>query len=571
MSWSSWEMIQNLKNSNYDNSNRLDFKLCYYLCANKEKLEELRNSRNEVVYGRRGTGKTTLFKAFSHYINHDMANNSICFYVSLDECIPSDIESFGDNTNAVINYSIKALLYELRKFLVTIYPSLPKSLNQSEEKKRAIENKICILTDVIENDAKCVIQEVESSNRTQNESLEDGIGGNVGLTLEKKNLLDFRWKKNRGKKVETVLTSNQTIIKRMDCMKIRERFEDLVHEMGCNPFYICIDEFSEIDRDFSYTVQPKVAQKIKELFFQSKHVCVKIASVWNLSRMQNRQVYGCREGLELGHDIFENNELNLDTMFSNSNEDAVTFFKKYIMNSVMMSSVMKMTKREREIYQEYIIDTIFSQGSLKHLICGSQGIPRIFGTLFHSCLCKLVKKEQEKITVNIVYTSIIEDYKKNVRHSIPYDSPICRAIDKYVTKYHKRFFLISTEDYHNTSNYFDGLVANNALHQCPSEQLPRELRNDYIMFIVHYGNYLESFHGRSTLNEDTVELDSGNLYPELEDDLWVNTKRYVLKIPENALDEMYCTKCKKYFKCGDSSNHGIKICPSCNSIIANWF
>lgn len=43
------------------NSNTDTFANCYYKCANKDNLMQLYNKRNhEAIFGRRGTGKTTL-------------------------------------------------------------------------------------------------------------------------------------------------------------------------------------------------------------------------------------------------------------------------------------------------------------------------------------------------------------------------------------------------------------------------------------------------------------------------------------------------------------------------------
>ena len=43
---------------------------CYHLCANKHQIEEMKVKAHQVIWGRRGTGKTTLLKAFVHNINY---------------------------------------------------------------------------------------------------------------------------------------------------------------------------------------------------------------------------------------------------------------------------------------------------------------------------------------------------------------------------------------------------------------------------------------------------------------------------------------------------------------------
>ena len=86
----------------------------------------------------------------------------------------------------------------------------------------------------------------------------------------------------------------------MDLEEISKCIETLIALLGWKRLYICIDEFTTIDIGVGYTIQPYVAQLLKYLFFKSPHITVKIASVWSMSRMQQRQVNGIRQGLELG-------------------------------------------------------------------------------------------------------------------------------------------------------------------------------------------------------------------------------------------------------------------------------
>ena len=55
------QILSNLKFTS-DNVDMID---CYYLCANKDLIEDLKTKDPQVIWGRRGTGKTTLLKAFT--------------------------------------------------------------------------------------------------------------------------------------------------------------------------------------------------------------------------------------------------------------------------------------------------------------------------------------------------------------------------------------------------------------------------------------------------------------------------------------------------------------------------
>ena len=54
------DVIHSIRNSLYFNSDNLSDEVCFYLCANKELLNILVDTENQLVFGKRGTGKTTL-------------------------------------------------------------------------------------------------------------------------------------------------------------------------------------------------------------------------------------------------------------------------------------------------------------------------------------------------------------------------------------------------------------------------------------------------------------------------------------------------------------------------------
>ena len=576
--YSQKDIIKKLNREIYSNSNTLSFEACYYICANKNKFSTLLQRNNQVVFGRRGTGKTTLFKAFTHYVNNvyeDEELNYACWYTRLDECIPTGIEINVNNHDNIVFFCIKKFL---KKFVAFLYSECEKIEYRSSFDHRIlgeIQDHIVELADIIDNGSKSTESITESENRSNNQETNATSEINLAASkFEKKSIKDWltiNIGKNKTKKKEIVSTQEKKYVYRIDIDDIRERIEILLSKMGYDVLYICIDEFTQIDRDIPFTIQPAVAQLIKQLLFNSETIVVKVASVWNEARMQNRQVNGNREGLELGHDIFKSEDLDLDIMFKYDNEKAYDFFKEYLVNTVTLHSDETINEKERDSLGDYIIELLFTQGSFKHLICGSQGIPRVFGMLLLKCLSRL-SRDKTKISVEIVFDSIISHYNSDVRQSIPTSSPICMAVEDYVSQEKQRFFIVSSEDYDKAVNFFDGLVANGALHQCPSEQLPRKIRNKFKLFLVHYGNYLESFkNGRAELNYDAATIGSGSLFPALPDDLVASPAKYSVHIADEDLDLIYCTRCHSNYKKteNDDTNPVIK-CPKCSSIIAYW-
>ena len=108
------------------NANTIKCSQCYAKCANKNKLAILEKLENQVVFGRRGTGKTTIFKAFAYYINKIKEDNSCkAWYISIDDCLP-DSELIDLNENMIVRYTVKKFLKKFIDFLCLQYDKLSR-------------------------------------------------------------------------------------------------------------------------------------------------------------------------------------------------------------------------------------------------------------------------------------------------------------------------------------------------------------------------------------------------------------------------------------------------------------
>lgn len=548
---------------------------CYYICANKEKLEILKRPEPQIIYGRRGTGKTTLLKSFLHMINEVEKDHSlqVAWYVSLDDCTPTPI-AYEESEQRLLALTLKNFTQKLIDFFYerleklekyTSYQKLINLPNLSDQSLRIniIINHLSDLEQLINQGTPtpefyCGKETVEKGNHKS-------IKGDLSLDIKK---LGFEGYANATGEKQVKKTLEKAIKYSFDISAIRSKICQIIDAFSYQYVYILIDEFYQIDKEINYSLQSSFAQIIKMLLFGNEKIIVKIANVWNESKIQSKQFGGKREGLELGHDIFENKELDLDTMFECDNEKAYRFFSTMLINYSRLNDVQMLMNSYNDTTVKNILDSMFSKDALNYLICGSQGIPRIFGNIFTECVYLLRENGGNIFTSNIICQGIIEHYKTNVRASIPNSHPLCIAIEDYVSDSKNRFFLVHDSIYNIGINFFDGLVAKTALHQYPSTQVPRKLRNRYKVFFVHYGNYLEAV-TPDPLKTISLEgkLKDYKLYPNFSDDLMSNTKHYILSIDNKIFDTNYCDNCHIFYLYDQSTKNK---CPKCNNISRFW-
>ncbi|MGY1574337.1 ORC-CDC6 family AAA ATPase [Faecalibacterium duncaniae] len=572
------------------NSDALTFKDCYNVCANKQKIEFLRCNLNQIIYGRRGTGKTTLLKAFTYAVNNNGCNfvpfhfdKEQAFYCQMDRYVSSREVQAVNKTKDRAYLCIVKLLKDLNEWFINYATNA--TVSPYDENK--IIDTLSLLDELI-NIGNRKISKTEECGKietTSNTVLKSEFGGHVSLSTSK---LRFsgEHKRKSSTKNKRIFSFEADYI--LDLEEISKCIETIIALLGWKRLYICIDEFTTIDIGVGYTIQPYVAQLLKYLFFKSPHITVKIASVWSMSRMQQRQVNGIRQGLELGQDIFESDELTLDSMFSHCNDDAKHFFNTLLVNYYLMGRSKQdnsplnsgaqlrdcFSSNEDETFHGQLLNILFENESFLYLVCGSQGVPRLFGELLTRCISKTKSRKLPRINPTVVFESIISDYTVNVRQRVQYSSRIFIKIENYVSQKRHRFFLVKMEDYNRALNYFDGFTATAVIHQCTSEQLPRSIRNSYKLFYVHYGNYLESLHEKGLKNfYETASSADKELYPPLPENILDTINDYVMEIDDLDVDDFYCPICRKHFSLkGDIKKpHSEYIkCPECNSTVEFW-
>lgn len=342
----------------------------------------------------------------------------------------------------------------------------------------------------------------------------------------------------------------------------------MLDALGISLAYICLDEYSEMDKVSEYSIQSKVAQLIKQVFFKNPRYSVKIATIWSRSKLHSRGSNRV-EGIEHQQDIFTGPDL--DIMFMTHNSDIVGYFKEVLVNTYLLGQNVK--DEEKHALSDYIESHIFTKAGLRHIICGSQGVSRSFVILAKAYLQRFIKEKNGAVNLGVVYDIIQNQYLEDVRNKIPYYT-LYRVIDKYVSKNLCRYFLISRPDYERCKPLIKYLASRGVFMQMPGHLTNRDIRDDYKLFVVHYGNYLDALgsdsfrKGRKTLGEDAKLEADGLLVPEYNSDLIDFPEKYTITIPKDVENESYCTKCCKIVK--DNLVGARLVCPECGNEILRF-
>lgn len=557
------QILSNLKLT----SDNVDMADCYYLCANKQHIADLLGQDHQIIWGRRGTGKTTLLKAFTYNINYILQDpNRVAIYIVMAKAIPTEEEIAsltGDGSSLAI-YVFSKLIGKICNALEDIYSVRSGAMDSDADRK--FLDAFCVLQDYLDIYHTCIQGGEISVDNLKSSEIKRELGREVGARINAtEGLWSFcvNWFRNKNRtsqyKQSFAVTGKIQFV--LETEVISNLISQMLDALGITLAYICLDEYSEMDKISEFSIQSKVAQLIKQVFFKDARYSVKIATIWSRSKLHTRG--GNRvEGIEYQQDIFEGPDL--DIMFMEHNADIISYFKEVLVNTYLMGQDVK--DDEKSALSDYIESDIFSEPGLRHLICGSQGVSRTFVILVKTYLQRFIKDKSGPVKLATVYEIIKHHYLEDVRNKIPYYT-LYKSVDKYLLKTLCRYFLFSRDDYNRCKPLIKYLTSRGVFMQMPGHLTAREIRDEYKLFVIHYGNYLDALEsassrrGRKILGEDAkLEVD-GMLVPEYSCELIDSPEKYTVYIPKDAEKETYCTECRKIFV--DNSNRNRALCPYC--------
>ena len=546
-----------------ETSDGISFYDCFRLCASKENLDALARPISQVVWGRRGTGKTTLLKAFSYRINNIVSKDSIAFYIMMSKISPT-----AEEIKSIHNHDIDLTIYIFKKLLMKVCVFIGEQYEQKEaslswKARSQFIDYYYLLEDAVSIGTEVLVSASKTSNSESTSEKDKGFSLSSELTSDKSTIFrpklffsSFRKKaltKKINKEIRFYVNTefvHNTITKMLDLLSIKH-------------IYLCLDEFSDIDKIEStakYSIQSQLAQLVKQTFLKSPYFSVKIAAVWNDSKIHDRSI-NRNQGLEYKEDIFEGPDL--DIMFLDDNDEALKFFKEIIVNTYLLSKTETISDNEKQALMDAIIDKIFGEDHFRHIVCGSQGIARCFAVLALEYINRS-SREKGKLGFDQVFQLIIDQYLDNVRNRIPYALDIPQAVNEYVNNNDIRYFLINKKDYDRCEHVIKYLASKNYFMQFPGHKTDRIIRDHYKLFLLNYGNFLDARKmDLKILSYDSKLTKNGLLFPKISKCLIENPEKYCIALPPDSQNQYYCSKCSSIIHISGNACY----CPSCGNAI----
>ena len=387
--------------------------LDYY--AGQEALDKVDSIKYQVIYGRRGTGKTHLLKALQERLL-ETKGKYFPVYIDLRAYKPM----LGNNDD--LYYALILLQEIIIEILKCVYENLDYiyseySIQEQELIANSKKKKIAAILEKFN-------QHFDGDNFTKMGEVAFKINElkKVATSLKLTKMPEFLGEKGTDKETET--TGEK--VKYISFAEISNALSELLDIIDIDRLFCLLDEWSEIPENSQYIL----AELIKRTFITSK-VTVKIAAIPNRTKLLSEN----RIGLEDGGDIFgyslDNRyiyELYPDNTRAFFNE--LLFKQLYIVNPELYNIFCSDNKR-RPVHK--FINSFFANQALREILIASSGIPRDFLNIFIASYNSFYTTARYKhIVLADVRNATIEWYEVDKKKTVDANNNAKILLDKII-------------------------------------------------------------------------------------------------------------------------------------------
>ena len=576
------EFIKALEQTcNWKKAERLPDDSFLELFIGSDVLRSMESPDNQIIWGRRGTGKTHLLKAFVQKINDDGSNKSMAFYVSCDKIsidspLGANFTSDHEKMKVFARNTFICFLNNLMEQIVDTYESLLHWKDfyreYDEDILQAIKNDVeSQLYNLLENCSYGIPiaiekqKEVVESNKEEEQREKNTlIEASVGISYPRNIATSIKGKRNKEhKNIKNMSHTKEVKSKEVYAFNLSETraiLENLVEALNIDMLYVCIDELWLIDQKGELSLQPLFLEYIRQAFLSSSKISVKIASIREVTKLSSKAIAENNFGLQSGHDIIE--LINLDTKYI-TKKDRITHYKNILYKRINYFINKNNNNSTNQYDIQYIVESIFkSDSNLDSLITLTHIIPRNFFVVLQRALT-IIKYDVQHCFVHqyLIREIVIKTYLEDKRASLPLnDNSLFSAINTYINNSNNYFFMIKLVQIRRLKSELNNLIYTEIIHQIPSSALPALYMDNYKGFYIDSGKFLHTLLSKGVSLNNSSLYDFNYILPKCITD---NIEDYIINLDAIESDFVECENCSSQV----SRKHPVyikaKICPNC--------
>jgi len=476
-------------------------------------LDAVWNNQKQVVFGRRGSGKTALLGTITEtpVVAAPDGSKILAFWFSaqdfltspdIDENLPADkakvfafFQNFVTQLADRLTRSVELVLDTPR--FIDVFMRLGKG------KRSEIETKTIEILELVSKGERFwypsgVWSVKEESEVTQ--VREHSVDAAATASLSGEGGIAFIGGKVTGGKKRQARSSATRVLQADGHMtvrisSVRKRLLEIIDLLGLDYLLIAIDEWMVLDPSVQTDIQPEFAELLKRFLFGSDKIAVKIATNWYQTKFFNPLTY---HGLEIDADIYA--VANLDWSLL-SEEELKSFYAS------LLYKRLKLCDDRISFYEDprdpcrpthALTDSIFKdERAFLELVHGAQGLPRNFILAFRDATLKIgfdiTRKQMDfELVRNCIRTKSVTGRLRDVVNETPGEAFLWKYVKPAVEQSGTELFLVRKEEIdEKVRGAMEELVRARLIYDYPELNLPTEVRQHYKSYVLDYGTFLD--------------------------------------------------------------------------------
>lgn len=546
-------------------------------------MSALAGNANQILFGRRGTGKTMLLRnILCDGRPYNPSSDYIAIMIQTPDFLRSPETFMKDSSTHRARVYFREFLHQVADQIIDIGDEILKDENlltrlgiKNRAKREILSDRILTLYNVLKYGVPIYRYDTATFNEhfenfgqnkeTDEHETEAGIKNNAEINIKGVH-------GEVGAKMGTSLhkiseqAQKQTVLDKEDFSadfdfgipEIRSKFKDILEMLESHHVVILLDEWQAINFDCQF----EFAELLKRCFFGIDCISFKIAAYRHVCQFNNGATRHNFRGLELGQDIADAGDTDLPA--------AENYTKEFFFNMLYRRLLFKEPLLESfygppdKFDYKYLMSDIFhNEHAADMLVRGCHGISRDFIKTFNIAAGYMGDDvARSKITlehVNRAHGESSKEIQGNVHAADDVGGLLFEIVKPHVHRTGAPYFFLSQLN-HQWDSLLSELVEKRALHVIPSSNMPNGADVEWRGFEVAYG----LFHEWRRAEMFAAKTNSSHMqWSEVRQLKQQNFKDYVLELAEEPSSLRVCANCSKQFPTSSHSYVIARLCPHC--------
>jgi hypothetical protein len=540
--------------------------------------KQLEGNASQVIYGRRGSGKTLLLRTINDLIESAFPERkAISFYYTATDFRSSpEIDgvdvSVKVKTHAFFHYFIEKLsrdLFELADRVIA-RPELLDRLGLGGSQNSKKRDELATLALELVEEARYgselpmpgALQEQRSerhrTNRKATGSAGLMAGANVvsgpsaGVTLE--------GGMGKGSSHDTEEQKIFTPSRHFSPGRAKDRIRRMIDLLDLDCLIIFIDEWMSLAE-----CQVEFAERLKLTLFGEGRIAVKIAADQYQGHLGNSGQGQNFRGLEVGADIFV--AVDLDHPFRAEDKRHMLLEALYRRLLFFEPELEHHFGRPPLANQEIFFESLFAtQRAFNELCNGAQGLFRDFHLIFQDC-SKLIGENvtDKRIDFEVVRSAIVNSTQqayRRIARSRYSNALLYQVISPHVQATGSKFFLTDLEP----GPVVAELLSKRLIHHVPTEDLHASIRGSCDCFEIHHGIYLDLLRAAESSDSqrtDLVKAEEVTGITSMNKPTFMIDLSILEELIGDDVEALVCPHCDEEFLSSQRAYVVRRLCPHC--------